>query len=219
MKTASWDVWTKSNNHWWCKINLKMYLLFFFTSVVLSVGVALHPFLWPNVCVTHEKNSSKIKKIRKLVPDMIFYFLSLVPCLVAFEEWEKKFMYSCRAWILLFFLVSFMKWEKKKYIFVLFLCHAGCVVPNLKLFVKNGVTWEMWWYKLIELVTWIKEKHWCHNSFFFLIWCNTTFFVSHEIKKKQLMSKAWVPDYYSFFFLIIPKTKWCHEFFFLFGVI
>lgn len=167
MKTASWDVWTKSNNHWWCKINLKMYLLFFFTSVVLSVGVALHPFLWPNVCVTHEKNSSKIKKIRKLVPDMIFYFLSLVPCLVAFEEWEKKFMYSCRAWILLFFLVSFMKWEKKKYIFVLFLCHAGCVVPNLKLFVKNGVTWIMWWYKLIELVTWIKEKHWCHNSFFF----------------------------------------------------
>lgn len=167
MKTASWDVWTKSNNHWWCKINLKMYLLFFFTSVVLSVGVALHPFLWPNVCVTHEKNSSKIKKIRKLVPDMIFYFLSLVPCLVAFEEWEKKFMYSCRAWILLVFLVSFMKWEKKKYIFVLFLCHAGCVVPNLKLFVKNGVTWKMWWYKLIELVTWIKEKHWCHNSFFF----------------------------------------------------
>lgn len=28
----------------------------FFTSVVLSVGVALHPFLWPNVCVTHFKS-------------------------------------------------------------------------------------------------------------------------------------------------------------------
>lgn len=127
MKTASWDVWTKSNNHWWCKINLKMYLLFFFTSVVLSVGVALHPFLWPNVCVTHEKNSSKIKKIRKLVPDMIFYFLSLVPCLVAFEEWEKKFMYSCRAWILLVFLVSFMKWEKKKIHFcIIFVSRRMC---------------------------------------------------------------------------------------------
>lgn len=32
------------------------YLLFFFTSVVLSVGVALHPFLWPNICVTHFKS-------------------------------------------------------------------------------------------------------------------------------------------------------------------